>query len=151
MAVASATSFLPTPRYSLASSSATTPSGVFEEFGYGDVSLDSPLHEEQLRQTHAVLMGLDDDALMKPFPDHRGKRFHQCVIIEPHQHRMCLPQLFFMEWAIERDIPIAELFKHTRGSRCRRRRERISGSREKTRSRSYGHRLKKSSARDRRQ
>src|SRR5207245_704982 len=85
------------------------------------------------------------------FPDHRAKRFHQCVIIEPHQHRMCLPQLFFMEWAIERDIPIAELFKHTGGSRCRRRRERISGNREKTRSRSYGHRLKKSSARDRRQ
>ena len=40
---------------------------VLEEFGYADVSLDSPIHEEQLRQTHAVLMGLDDDALMKPF------------------------------------------------------------------------------------
>ena len=73
MAVASATSFLPTPRYSLASSSATTASGVLEEFGYGDVSLDSPLHEEQLRQTHAVLMGLDDDALMKPFRAMIGK------------------------------------------------------------------------------
>lgn len=43
-----------------------TPS-VLEEFGYGDVTLDSPIHEEQLRQTHAVLMGLEDDALMKPF------------------------------------------------------------------------------------
>ncbi len=42
-------------------------SGVLEEFGYGDVSLDSPIHEEQFRQTQAVLMGLDDDALMKPF------------------------------------------------------------------------------------
>ena len=73
MAVASAASFLPTPRYSLASSSATTASGVLEEFGYGDVSLDSPLHEEQLRQTHAVLMGLDDDALMKPFRAMIGK------------------------------------------------------------------------------
>ena len=40
---------------------------VLEEFGYADVSLDSPIHEEQLRQTHGVLMGLDDDALMKPF------------------------------------------------------------------------------------
>ncbi len=40
---------------------------VLQEFGYGDVSLDSPIHEEQLRQTHAVLMGLSDDALMKPF------------------------------------------------------------------------------------
>ena len=40
---------------------------VLDEFGYGDVSLDSPLHEDQLRQTHSVLMGLDDDALLKPF------------------------------------------------------------------------------------
>jgi len=40
---------------------------VLEELGYADVSLGSPIHEEQLRQTHAVLMGLDDDALLKPF------------------------------------------------------------------------------------
>jgi len=46
---------------------------VLTEFGYGDVSLDSPLHEEQLRQTHAVLMSLDDDALMKPFRAMIGK------------------------------------------------------------------------------
>jgi hypothetical protein len=46
---------------------------VLEEFGYGDVSLDGPIHEEQLRQTHAVLMGLDDDALMKPFRAMIGK------------------------------------------------------------------------------
>ena len=38
--------------------------GPLEEFGYGDVSLDSPLHEEQLRETHAVLMGLSEDALL---------------------------------------------------------------------------------------
>jgi len=44
-----------------------TAPGALDEFGYGDVSLDSPVHEEQLRQTHAILMGLDDDALMKPF------------------------------------------------------------------------------------
>jgi len=72
--MASAASVLPTPRYSLASTSATpNASSVLEEFGYGDVSLDSPLHEEQLRQTHAVLMGLDDDALMKPFRAMIGK------------------------------------------------------------------------------
>jgi DUF1680 family protein len=41
--------------------------GSLEEFGYGDVSLDSALHEQQLQQTHAVLMGLDEDALLKPF------------------------------------------------------------------------------------
>jgi uncharacterized protein len=47
--------------------SAPEPSSVLEEFGYGEVSLNSPLHEEQLRQTNDVLMGFDDDALMKPF------------------------------------------------------------------------------------
>lgn len=40
---------------------------VLQEFGYGDVALDSPLHEQQLQQTHAVLMGLSEDALLKPF------------------------------------------------------------------------------------
>jgi uncharacterized protein len=52
---------------SLGLSADTRVSRVLDEFGYGDVSIDSPIHEEQLRQTHAVLMGLDDDALMKPF------------------------------------------------------------------------------------
>jgi uncharacterized protein len=42
-------------------------SDPLEEFSYPDVSLDSPLHEQQLQQTHAVLMGLSDDALLKPF------------------------------------------------------------------------------------
>jgi len=42
-------------------------SEVLQEFGYGDVSLASPIHEEQFRQTHAVLMGLEEDALLKPF------------------------------------------------------------------------------------
>jgi uncharacterized protein len=44
-----------------------------QEFGYGEVSLDSPIHERQLEQTHAVLMGLDDDALLKPFRAMIGK------------------------------------------------------------------------------
>jgi hypothetical protein len=38
-----------------------------EEFSYGDVALNSALHEQQLQQTHAVLMDLSDDALLKPF------------------------------------------------------------------------------------
>ena len=38
-----------------------------DEFSYGDVTLDSALHEQQLQQTHAVLMDLSDDALLKPF------------------------------------------------------------------------------------
>jgi len=64
-ALVSGAALVPKSRLSLLS----TPerSSVLEEFGYGDVSLNSPLHEQQLRQTHEVLMGLDDDALMKPF------------------------------------------------------------------------------------
>jgi uncharacterized protein len=46
---------------------------TLQEFGYGDVSLDSPIHERQLDETHAVLMGLDDDALLKPFRAMIGK------------------------------------------------------------------------------
>src|SRR5947209_19039461 len=52
---------------------AAAPVRPLDEFGYGDVSLDSPLHEQQLRQTQAVLMGLDDDALLKPFRAMIGK------------------------------------------------------------------------------
>lgn len=36
------------------------------EFGYGDVLISSDLHESQLMNTHAVLMSLDDDSLLKP-------------------------------------------------------------------------------------
>jgi DUF1680 family protein len=38
-----------------------------EEFGYGDVTLASDLHEKQLAETHALLMGLNEDSLLKPF------------------------------------------------------------------------------------
>jgi uncharacterized protein len=48
-------------------SSVSSAGKFLEEFGYGNVSLDSPIHEDQFRQTQAVLMELDDDALMKPF------------------------------------------------------------------------------------
>ncbi len=44
-----------------------TQSGPLEEFSYGDVTLDSALHEQQLQQTHAVLMDLSEDGLLKPF------------------------------------------------------------------------------------
>jgi uncharacterized protein len=37
-----------------------------KEFGYGNVTLLSELHEKQLRETHAVLMGLSVDSLLKP-------------------------------------------------------------------------------------
>ena len=63
-AASAAACFLPR---SLAFSSMSNEGKFLEEFGYGDVSLDSPIHEQQFQQTQAVLMGLDDDALMKPF------------------------------------------------------------------------------------
>src|SRR5579863_9394631 len=36
------------------------------EFGYGDVVLDSELHNQQLQENISVLMGLSDDSLLKP-------------------------------------------------------------------------------------
>jgi len=58
----------------LASSSAWLPRALaspsfppqLDEFGYGDVKLHSELHNQQLEQTHAVLMGLSDDSMLKP-------------------------------------------------------------------------------------
>ncbi len=64
--LATAASLIPSLQGS-ARAVAALDSSPLEEFGYADVTLDSPLHEEQLWQTHAVLMGLDDDALLKPF------------------------------------------------------------------------------------
>jgi len=42
------------------------------EFGYADVSLASDMHESQLRETHAVLMALSEDSLLKPFRQMSG-------------------------------------------------------------------------------
>ena len=36
------------------------------EFTYADVTLHSPLHEDQLHNTHSVLMNLSEDSLLKP-------------------------------------------------------------------------------------
>jgi DUF1680 family protein len=43
------------------------------EFGYGEVTLDSELHEKQLRDSHAVLMGLSEDSVLKPFRQMAGQ------------------------------------------------------------------------------
>ncbi len=43
-----------------------------EEFGYGDVSITSELHESQLTNTHAVLMDLSEDSLLKPLRQMSG-------------------------------------------------------------------------------
>jgi DUF1680 family protein len=66
-ALASASKFVPRSLAFGLPTAGSAPSGVLEEFGYGDVSLDSPLHEEQLRQTHSLLMNLSEDSLLKPF------------------------------------------------------------------------------------
>lgn len=44
-----------------------------EQFEFGEISLDSPIHEQQLQQTHAVLMGLNEESLLKPFRQMIGK------------------------------------------------------------------------------
>jgi hypothetical protein len=38
-----------------------------DEFTYGDVTLSTDLHEKQLAESHALLMGLSEDSLLKPF------------------------------------------------------------------------------------
>jgi uncharacterized protein len=70
--LASAASAIPGLRKSalaIDSSKASDPkqSASLEEFSYGDVTLNSALHERQLQQTHAVLMDLSEDGLLKPF------------------------------------------------------------------------------------
>jgi len=46
---------------------APSTSAPLDEFSYADVTLDSPLHEQQLHHTHEVLMSLSEDSLLKPF------------------------------------------------------------------------------------
>jgi hypothetical protein len=52
---------------------ADAPVPPLEQFGYGDVTLTSELHEKQLRDTHALLMNLSEDALLKPFRQMSGQ------------------------------------------------------------------------------
>lgn len=44
-----------------------------KEFGYGDVTLNSDLHDKQLQDTHTVLMELSEDSLLKPFRQMAGQ------------------------------------------------------------------------------
>ena len=46
---------------------------ALEEFSYGDVKLASELHNQQLEQTHSVLIGLSEDSLLKPFRQMGGQ------------------------------------------------------------------------------
>jgi len=52
--------------------SAQAMSASLAEFGYGDVSIASEPHESQLFNTHAVLMALSEDSLLKPFRQMAG-------------------------------------------------------------------------------
>ena len=45
---------------------------VLHEFGYADVSLASELHENQLKNTHSVLMNLSEDSMLKPLRQMSG-------------------------------------------------------------------------------
>jgi DUF1680 family protein len=49
------------------------PAPPLEQFDYGDVELRSNLHEQQLDQTHSVLMRLSDDSLLKPLRQMSGQ------------------------------------------------------------------------------
>ena len=54
-------------------SAATTPmSAPLEEFDYGQVSVTSELHEAQLQHCVSVLMGLNEDSLLKPMRQMAG-------------------------------------------------------------------------------
>jgi len=69
-ALASAAGVVPRLRGSSLTSlfgSESVPSGPLAEFGYGEVTLHSALHEQQLQQTRTLLMELNEDSLLKPF------------------------------------------------------------------------------------
>jgi uncharacterized protein len=55
-----------TSRFRFPAAVATPPTQPLKEFGYGDVAIASDLHEKQLRESQAVLMGLSEDSLLKP-------------------------------------------------------------------------------------
>ena len=48
------------------------PASPLTEFSYGDVLLSSDLHESQLMTTHAILMSISDDSLLKPLRQMSG-------------------------------------------------------------------------------
>ncbi|MGC2161383.1 MAG: beta-L-arabinofuranosidase domain-containing protein [Silvibacterium sp.] len=59
-------------RRNLAWGAVATSGAPLEEFGYGDVLMTSDPHETQLRETHAVLMSLNEDSLLKPLRQMSG-------------------------------------------------------------------------------
>jgi len=76
-ALASSAAFIPALRKRAFALDSTSADALLppplEEFGYSDIVLDSATHEQQLRQTHAVLMELSEDSLLKPFRQMSGQ------------------------------------------------------------------------------
>ncbi len=56
----------------LAHGSRAEPPALLAEFGYGNVTLASELHDSQLANTHSVLMALSEDSMLKPFRQMSG-------------------------------------------------------------------------------
>src|SRR5262249_35022544 len=52
--------------------SETTQGKPLAQFEYGDVQLESEPHERQLQQTQALLMGLNEDSMLKPLRQMSG-------------------------------------------------------------------------------
>lgn len=52
---------------------AALPEQPLAQFDYADVSIASELHSKQLHETHAVLMELSEDSLLKPFRQMGGQ------------------------------------------------------------------------------
>jgi uncharacterized protein len=71
LALAWASSYRLPGFHSLADFSADRP---LEEFGYADVTLASELHENQLKNTHSVLMNLSEDSMLKPLRQMAGQQ-----------------------------------------------------------------------------
>jgi uncharacterized protein len=63
---------LPRPRLP-SSFTADGSHSLLDEFSYGDVTLHSEIHNRQLEGTHSVLMGLNEDSLLKPFRQMAGQ------------------------------------------------------------------------------
>jgi DUF1680 family protein len=73
VSIAAAGSALPacsTPRKSSSTTSSSLP--PLAQFDYADVDLAPGPHEQQLDETHRVLMGLSDDSILKPLREMSG-------------------------------------------------------------------------------
>jgi uncharacterized protein len=70
-----ATAALAVPRFSTRGfSDSASERAPLDEFGYGDVTLSSELHDQQLHENISVLMELSEDSLLKPLRKMSGQR-----------------------------------------------------------------------------